>query len=590
MNTKINTPFLNYVLVVYGYEELIGIYGAKANLKRIISELEKYNVRAILEVCTKSILLIKSWGIDDKKIQGIILRNFFPDSFTKLLSELEKRVKSENWIIFNEHSFAVLMKMAIIFCKDEGGLSINQKKEKNDFGIWYLMLNNLITEKDTNNQEKFDINEERKNLRRALAKYHFNRVNERLSFKLTRYNWIFNYLSKNYQEKLDISSLFIEATGISYESYLSVTFALIVNYVNATSKPLSIEEVNKRWLVCTENYLINTSFRKKTISQAINQLVGDINLLKKSIESEDVNEQTFFYDMKVFAKYPLIGDTKSNCFILTDPRYLYDRASEGAYWIVENYLLDSKKKDSREKHSEIWGYGFDKYIRVLLKATFKKHFMTDLYVDNEELADGLIVTSKYIFIIENKHHHWRYSAKSTGNESEMKTTLKNLFSSKEKKKGLGQISSFIQRIKSNKSLLSININNKIFVPVIVISETIPMDDYSRKLYEDQAKKSGAFISEVDVMPFIVITAEDIEMLSCIAEIDGIENAAKILADYSAKFILHTEFDYPVGSIPFKSYLHSIQQSVPDGFFLRNKFDVLSKKLEKRIFRKRNISR
>ncbi len=583
------SPLMEYMLVAYGYEELIGIHGAKSSQERIIEELSSYNIKAILEVSTKTILLLKSWGVANKKIQLIILKNFFPEKFKSMVDRLKELNPGDNWIFFNEHTVLILIKLSILFGKNGDGLSIKSHKEKNDFGTWLLMLNNLTTKSDTKHLSQKNLIEQRTSLRRALAKYQFNRIDERLSFKLVRYKYIFDYLKRNHINKIDVGDFFKQASGTSYETYLSVTFSLIVYAVNQTAKEIKVEEVNKKWLICLKSYLKDTSFRKKTIDLVASNLIGEQDVLKNflnnEIGSEGSVDDNFFYDMRIFSRYPLIGELDSGCVVLTDPRFLFDRASEGAYWIVENYLYENSQKKLREIHSEIWGYGFDSYVRYLLRNTFEKSFKTNLNSGNYEMTDGLIISSNFVFVIENKHHHWRYLAKTTGKETEMKTTLENLFSSKKKKKGLGQISNFIKKIKSKEWELEFDISDKVFVPTLVVSEGIPMDSYSRKLYEDKAKESGSFIAGEDVMPFIVMTAEDMEMLSCIAESNGVETAAEILAGYSASFILQTDEGYSYNSLPFKSYLHYIKQEVPEGKFLRNKFDLLTSRLEKRMFSK-----
>ena len=339
MNRKSSNPFLAFMLVCYGYEELIGIANAKASYERVRDELKEYNLFAVMEMITKTTLLINSWDVTNKKIQIIILKILFPiPLLRRLLFELQKRVDNENWIILNEHSLTVLMKMAILYCPISGGQSINASPDKEKFGIWNLMLNNLICKEETNRLLRPYEEQKRTQLRRALARYQFNRIEERLSFKFTRYYWIFNYLKKNYRKQIDVEKLFKEATGVSFESYLSVCFALFIKSVNTTSKPLSIEAINDQWLTCVENYLSKTILKKRTVKLAIKHLVGEPDQLRKLIQSEavftDSPPTSFYYDTKAFSRFPLIGSLETGCVILTEPRFLHDRACEGAYWIV----------------------------------------------------------------------------------------------------------------------------------------------------------------------------------------------------------------------------------------------------------------
>ena len=123
------------------------------------------------------------------------------------------------------------------------------------------------------------------------------------------------------------------------------------------------------------------------------------------------------------------------------------------------------------------------------------------------------------------------------------------------------------------------------VPVLVVGEGMPMDAFNRKMYEELATTAGALYESSNILPFIVLDAEEVEVLEAIAVDKGAKEAERVLADYSNLFRNRNELGFVREAMQFKNYLYAISYHTVNNPSLFSLFDKVHKTAVKKGFKK-----
>ena len=205
--------------------------------------------------------------------------------------------------------------------------------------------------------------------------------------------------------------------------------------------------------------------------------------------------------------------------------------------------------------------------------------------NGDEIADGLIYGTNHLFFVETKYAHWSYKAKLTGKKEDMLPTLNQIFSTSKKTKGLGQITRSIKKVENGEITLPKPLDRRKIIPVLVVGEGMPMDAFNRKMYEELARTAGSISENSSVLPFVVLDAEEVEILEAIALDKGIVEAERLLVDYSILFSKRNELGFVREAMQFKNYLHAINYSTINNPSLFKLFDKVHKTAVKKGFKK-----
>ena len=550
------TILQKYLVLSFGYEDLVGITGS-GGIERIKVQIKEYNLYAILESCSKISLTLLNRGVANPLGQAELLNGIFPDKKQRIRFYEKARAKAAGspWAIFNQQSVLTLVKIALTNCPIEGGKSVDTSNIE-QLGYWLLILNDECFAEETGRIALPSKEHERERLMKALARYQFFHISERLGYKMGRFRWIVDYFKSKNPHGINIEKLFSEATGgISLDDYMTVCSSLLVKWVNISTKEKV--DLTNDWVACPEVYFRETKLDKNSIDKVLNMIAMLPQEFESSYEQSVKQilsgEEQFHYNFMPLVWKPLVWYQDKKCFICPSVEYLFDKVTEGIYRMIETFLWKESRTKERDTFSTAWGDAFEQYIKSCLTGAFGKNFHpspTDRR-NKEEMADGVIDSPGFVFIVETKNMHWSYKTMVTGNLEDSGSSLNQLFTGK----GLAQIAKCIRKYKKGEWVLPIDTKDKQFIPLLIVSEGIPGDAYNRRLYEVAADKAKSIIHDKDVLPFIILTAEEVEILEAIAAERGAEEAIQMLAEYAHLYLEKNELGFVRDAISFKNYLY-----------------------------------
>lgn len=578
----------DYMAVIYGYERIYGFDGG--GVDRIAKEVSEHNLYSILETLSKITLKLYSKGFLNSDTQFQLIKDIFANDLgvrRKILDSIVKGKKPGErrpiWIIFAEQSILNLLKIVLIHSKKKGGRPI-KPEDVGKVGHWLLLATDIWAGSEVMPAFITPINYQREKIREYLTREHFLMVRERLPYKLVRFNEIIKTIER--KGEFDIKDIFLKASnGVTLENYLYVCFLLLVNWINKTTKE---PDISKEWIVCRDKFFSKVKESGKEIDDTLSLLLLNIDNFEADY-AKDVKEllgKNDFppFNFLQFQKHPLIP-VNQKCFVCLSPHFLMEKISEGTYWTITNYLKANNLNKERDLLPSVWGDAFEEYMHKRLTSAFKDRYIRNYSVNGEEKFDGVFNGQNVVFLIEDKYAHWTYKAKLIGKREDMLPTLKQIFSGSKKVKGLGQITRGIKEFENKKWRFPFSIDGKKIVPVIIVGESMPMDAYNRKMYEDIAKESGAFYENDSVSPFIILDAEEVEIVEAIAVSDGTDTIESLLFQYSQIFKERNPEGYTRRSLGFKNYLYSIRYPVPNNIAVMKKFDKIADFVEKKAFPK-----
>lgn len=551
-----STPVQKYLVLSFGYNDLVGLSGVKG-LERIEKEIKQYNLYAVLETCAKISITLLNRGMANPLGQAELLGGIFPNKEQRIryFDKARAAAAGSPWTIFNQQSVVTLVKMAFMHCPIESGKSVTPENVE-QVGYWLLHINDECFAKESGSRIVLPSREhERERLREAMARYQFFHGSERLGYKIGRYRWIVDYFKAKKPHGIDIEKLFLESTGgIPLDDYMTVCSSLLVKWVNISTKKV---DLTQDWVTCTDVYFKNTKLSKDSIERVV-ESIAMLPQEFKALYDESVSEilgghDEFHYNFMPFVWKPLVWFQDKECFICPSAEYLFDKVTEGIYRGIETSLRQKKQNKLRDTFAIAWGDAFEQYINSCFKSAFKKDYITGIIdsTTKEQEVDGIINSQSFIFVVETKSLHWPYKTIVSGKIEESNTAIEQLFI----KKGLAQIARCIKKIKNGQIAPSVDIKGKWIIPVLVIAETMPQDTYNRKLYETIADKAKSIVNDGGVLPFIILTAEEIEILEAIAVERGSDLALQILAEYSHMYLGKNEISLTPNAIGFKNYLY-----------------------------------
>jgi hypothetical protein len=497
----------DYLAVIYGYERIYGFNGG--GIDRIAKEVSEYNLFDVIASLSKIALKLYSKGFLNTETQIQLIRDIFAADigFRRKILDTIIREKSPVWVIFSEQSILSLLKIVLVNSQIKGGKPITPE-DVGKVGHWLLLASDIWAGSDLEAPLVTPLSYEREKIREYLTREHFLMVRERLPYKLVRFDEILKRCIKS--KRLDFEDIFLKASGgVSLNDFIYVCFMLIVRLVNIQTKE---PDITKEWIVCRDKYFENIKSDGGEIDKTLSLLLLDIANYSKNY-SEDLknilNGEDFpAFNFLQFQKYPLIP-INEKCFVTPSPHFLMDKVSEGTYWIIENYLRSTGLKKERDLLPVIWGDAFEDYIHECFTSVYKDQYIKNFTINDQEKFDGIINGHNVIFYIEDKYAHWSYKSKLIGKRRDMLPTLRQFFSGSKKVKGLGQITRSIKELEASKWKLPFSTDGKKYVPVIVVGEIMPMDAFSRKMYEDLAKVEGIFYENEKILPFIILDTEEV---------------------------------------------------------------------------------
>jgi hypothetical protein len=236
-------------------------------------------------------------------------------------------------------------------------------------------------------------------------------------------------------------------------------------------------------------------------------------------------------------------------FICLSPRFLLLQLTDGPYNIVREAI---KGTGQSPQLPTVWGDVYEKYVVERFKSAFGDSAYPNIAdKSGREALDLLIDLGEATLLIEIKYPHWPFKARITGKRADMHSYLARIAKYNPRadkkggpktndKKGFGQIKQFIEKVDAHEVTPPVDLNTKPLIPVLVLGEEYPCDPFNRSYLEDYAACEGCLIlNDKRVLPFILLTTEDVELIESLAEELGADRAKELIFQYAMRF--HPKF-------------------------------------------------
>ena len=577
-------------IVVYGYREIYGTDGG--GLERIKREMSNYNLYAALMLLSQ----MEHQLLQDDPIkvtaQNKLIKEFFDKPIIQKIANIAAQHRQEDGrlrkqAIFSQQQILILFKLALESCSPNEGIDMTGDNFT-QIGTWCLIVNDVITAVArqvpallTNPNDP-----ELESVRQYMARQGFYYAHSSLVGQWVRYYRIYQ-IARTVPEakRLHPHKYFPKATnGVGVDSYLAIIFPLIAQWA-VQHQPYDLKT---EWFIVPESKFSKTTLQKRKLQRVMDFLsidATDFPKHYKSLLQETMSDiDNYAYNFLAFSAKPLLkGQDRLIC---PSPQHLVDRVTEGLYWILENYFKVNKMQTERAAWSSIWGQAFERYINRRLKSALGQQYYANWPNLQHEKADGIWDADKMVFIFEIKYAHWQVKAKATGSRQDMAPTLKQLFSSSKKAKGLGQVARNLDQLAQGKWSLPSPLNGRRIVPVLVVGEEMPIEPLNRYYYDEVAKNAGAIPGSQLADPFIILTAEDIELLETLIVKKGALEAEKILTHFAQlhKTINANGFRYEARA-GFKNFLFANKLVDFDNAYIKAEYDKIGAHVKQKLFKR-----
>lgn len=571
----------DFMVVGYGYMAIYGIEVAKP-LEVIASEMSTYSLRTLLVVFMKvALTFLKSHETTDQAVQIELLKGFFPLETRKKIVEVVRRGDSPNWSFFVEQTLYNLLKMAFENAGDDSKKDVTDD-DVEKVGRWFLLMADAcLSSSGLDNGFELPVSTQTELIRQYTTRQFYLRHDERLANRLCRYKEIVKLTQTN-KHNLNVTKLFEEASGgVDVKTYLDVVFFLMSKWaIKGTTRDFETGIVIER-----EEWFRNIKVDKTKVIKVLDLLSftpEEYNShYQKVVDGLFGGQDEHLNNFMVFMQRPLIQVMETR-YICPFSTYLAEKSSTGIYWLIENFLRGEGREVERSKLPQVWGDAFEAYINTRIKSFAGESYYPNYTVGRGGEIDGVLALPNIVCLLEAKAPHVSYLAQLKATPELLEPHLNQLIgkNQKGKPKGLGQITRAITGFRKNEWSLPFDTTNKKFLPVVVTEEAIHIDAFSRKYYEDFAKRKQVALEDADVLPFIIIDAGEVEFLEAIAEEKGLAEVERLLVNYSLVFRQRNEHGFCRGAMSLRNYLYTVGYPLPENKFLKRAFDQYSKELRK----------
>jgi hypothetical protein len=575
---KSDMDFERHKFILYGYKAIFGDY--ENGLDEVIKTIKEYNLLAMIETLSKISLILYSKGRYDQKTQSTLVRLVFKNN-QEVINQIDRTIRVHNipqWGIFAEQQVLLMLKLSLQYCSPDGGKgTLDDEIEK--IGYCLLKLSDIMMASNVSTKINLPWEYISKELREYFFRQYFQNATESWPYKIIRYSRIIQLLRDAHPE-FDIDTKFKTATeGITINTYIEIGFLLLSKWIDFSTNGA---DITKDWLYSKTKLFEQTALDSTEIDKLFHLLFlpmdGFVEKYEEQVTKELKGNDIFPFNFLLFQKYPLIPDRDNDLFTCSSPEYLCAKMTEGVYWIMENYFKEKGLTKEHDTWPTVWGDAYEDYIDERLNNAFGEAYIKDTNSGTGKKIDGIINGERYIFVIETKYAHWSLKAKLTGKKEDMEGTLSQLFSSKKKTKGVGQLMEYIKNIHEGKSSFPFERRHRKVIPVLIVGENMPMEPLARRLYEETAKQAGAFIQSDKILPFIVLTTGEVESLEAIVVKEGKEKAENLLHEYAKLFTERNFYGFIPNSTDFKTFLYNKKQSIPTNESIK----ILLKEMMERV--------
>ncbi len=565
---------------------------AKSN-RQIIAELGEYNQDAITNVCSKLSITLNADHQKKVQVQARIARDLLNESHWQNVVEFEKQQITEdkkNPAITLFHYIPVMMLLKLnLENNTPTGKGIQTQEDRDLLASWLLSL----TEKITQNWGGQDLaarpfQYRKEALRRFMAKQFLLAAEaDPLMHLIGRSDAILQLVQAD--TRLDCNGIFENATGLTIDEYQRLIMMLLTGW-KILGNEKSLDEITVRSI---DEYFKHTNITRQKIEKFISLLSfepAEYQQLQTAYSAQSKVDAGLDANFICFIQKPLLR--YGNNFMCISPNFLALKMTEGIYRIIEDQVRTDDNKHARL--AQLWGTAFEKYIHERFKQMLgKNYFPNPPATRGNETIDGIAELKDAALLLEYKYAHWSFKARFIGDRTEMKRFLERImryrprFDAKKgknisKKKGLGQIRHYLENVFTGTYTCPFDLKNKLLIPVVVIGEEFPFDPINRMYAEGFASSQGCLFRHPQSLPFILLSAEEVEILQAVVEAKGVNVLEQILTRYS--LLLHPQNSgtrhLPDRITSLRNELINEGFQVPNSRFMQTQLDGMFKGVRK----------
>ncbi len=532
------------VKVIPTHEDIFGTKGKTE--AEIINELKEFSSLAIVHMCAQLMLFLNSTDALSPAKQTELALGLLDNDTRKKLSEfIKERAKDTPQVAFFHHAPVMMLMKLNLGHNDINGSNIDDET-RNKFVSLLISITDIWTTTErlkTNSNSPLAIKIFKEGFRGYQARQFLQEnPTEAMNNLLVRGRYLIDKARAN--GRLSIDKTFKKATGIDLTLYLDILLMLMPSWT------INVKEMSKlpNEIVRTPTkFFAETTVNKNDIEKFL-KIVGfymaDYPTLNQELLSRvDMAGDKSLINFVTFMIKPILRYDDN--FLCLSPNFLLLQLTDGVYNIIREELKGTKEADLLPI---VWGDAYEEYILERLKSTFGQTVYANIKDKNgSEVLDVLIDLDDVALIGEIKYPHWSFKARITGKRIDMYSFIDKIARYRpkkerpgqpivNKKKGLGQIKYFIEKADNGTVVPPVNLSKKLLLPVLILGEEYPCDPLNRQLLEGYAASEGCLLfGDKRVLPFIVLTSEDIELLESMVEELGIDTTKKILLSYVMRF-------------------------------------------------------
>lgn len=461
------------------------------------------------------------------RIQDIILSMLLnKKDYRGIVNELNSLAKrqGEPFVVFHRQQFLFLIKTILLY--GDPNNKTFYKDTKNKLGKVLTSINAYLGKREPRFEETDEEKVERlsKDLVpisffASTGNYHGSSIIYRFARTITMWNTIYLQLKASGAIKYDYDADFKMLTNLSFIEYLYILFAIYLHFMN-----IDVENAEAdRYFFNEKSYFSHSNLNAVDVGRVIDtcRLVPTTfeQSYKKIVDDFLGGKDNYSLNFVVFQDKPLL-ELESGQIFPIDLGYFADKVREGIYWELNNSYgdkdLDKAKKDYLP---HMMGMIFEEYIKLILLSAFGSKF-TPLPAGVASQAEGTILIDlpnrkKCLVVIEVKHIRLKLQ---TILKRDLNASLNDFKKVLGNKDGLGQIySTIVQIFNGTLTIPDLNVTDiDTIIPLIITSEFMPDDPFSRKFYEDnfindQKKQLPDSIQAILLEPYL-ISADEMEMI------------------------------------------------------------------------------
>lgn len=544
------------------YAEAKDVIGNSLEPQSIPRIVRNIDIRNALILLAKTCWLVETQG-DISKVQSFLAQQLLGPTIVPRAIRL---ITVDERVLFFKPQIHVLMKYVACFGRvNDEDMPLDQADIKR-LGLALIAVNDLISLEVKRSKQKIVSRDEIEYVTLELftGAYFVPSPTYLLSFvraKQMLVNIHGRTTASTHPAYVDINQEFTDAVGVSLGDYLSIGIGIAAYFFGNDRVDHDLNAL----IFDPRQWLSTTSLSGMVVDRLLATISSTLTDFTNAVQAQDRREMTF--DFLCMKNKPLL-QIAENKFLLFSLPYLIEKLTTGTYWMLFDFLGQTRDEETKLKFSAYNGYLFQEYIVDLARQIYawsqsrgEKLVVDQTYrvgKQEQRTPDVMFFGNDYAVFIEVSAT--RIQARKSISLGDIKAIRgdfeKMLFANAK------SLNTCIENFRSRKWSVEGVDPDKItrFYPVIVLIEGFPqfpvVYKYLAKELNARSVLTGAGIARLSVLD-----AQDIETVA------GFGNMTLV----DALLGWHTNVEFP--NVSLEDYLGSVNKAKSKDWFLKSVNDT-----------------